>query len=328
MFNKILTVVLLSSFVFLSHATDKNVNCIQATRESRFPYGDEVARADFCVRLSDILTGFVKADAFSNVCALKNDDDTSKELKNALNATQLLDIEQDPASGEWQVKTTSAVTLDDAYAKWETALNCGAVGEQVKNVSSIMKEQFRDSNLVVRTSLIDNPSTGAGAKAEIFAKGAFEATIIGHRIISELEKLKQKESSAQSSANAVNTGIAGLFDAFMSTLKDSVGELTAYETGTGKLTPEVVDSVFKKIEAGEKSVSNQLKTAQTFSESLKESLSSEVKLTRQFELVKNHANGKVADERNEFFGSVQALMKDAWNNFEHLQEGTTFDTNA
>ena len=117
MFNKILTVVLLSSFVFLSHATDKNVNCIQATRESRFPYGDEVARADFCVRLSDILTGFVKADAFSNVCALKNDDDTSKELKNALNATQLLDIEQDPASGEWQVKTTSAVTLDDAYAK-------------------------------------------------------------------------------------------------------------------------------------------------------------------------------------------------------------------
>lgn len=327
MFNKILTVVLLSSFVFLSHAQDKNVNCIKATRESRFPYGDEVARADFCVRLSDILTGFVNAEKFADVCTVKNDGAAAALLNAALNETQLLDIEQDTATGEWKVKSTSPVTLDSVYATWQSALNCD-VSAQITGVADVMKTQFEESNLVVKKDLIDNPTTGAGKKAEDFAKGAFEATIIGHRIISELEKLKQKESSAQSSANAVNTGVAGLFDGFMSTLKESIGKMTADETGTGKITPEDIEAEFLKIEAGEKSVNQQLKTAETFSESLKESLSSEVKLTRQFELVKNHANGKVADERNEFFGSVQALMKDAWNNFEHLQEGTTFDTNA
>ena len=59
---------------------------------------------------------------------------------------------------------------------------------------------------------------------------------------------------------------------------------------------------------------------------MKARLTSDLNLSRQFELVKNHAISKTKDDREEFFGDVKDLMKDAWVNFERLATSDT-DTN-
>lgn len=329
MFKKVLIVAIVSTCLMMSSTAEKNVNCIRATRDSIFPYGDEVARTSFCVRMSDILTGFLNPDKFSGGCQFR--DEEGGLIDQAVNATRGIEITQN-SDGTYRATDDvnndgNSDTVKTAYEKWDAAIDCNEkLSASFEDIENAMISQFKSNNLVVKTILLKNSTTAASE----FAQATFEQQVIASRIIKELNKLKQLESTAQETANAANTAIADMFDGVVSALQEQIAKITSDQTGTGAVSVDDVQDAFDIIDEKVKSAENQLSSSETFAAQMKARLSSDLNLSRQFALVKNHAISTTKSDRQKFFEDVKDVMKDAWVNFERLagkldDKPTTFD---
>ena len=330
MFKKVLIVAIVSTCLMMSSTAEKNVNCIRATRDSIFPYGDEVARTSFCVRMSDILAGFINPSEFSGLCSYTDEAGAGGKIDAAIDATRNISITQN-SDGTYKASDEDdqgvSASIADAYNKWDAAIDCtntdgsSKLDQNANQIEEAMIKQFKSNNLVVKTQLV----TDSKMAAKKFAEATFEQQIIASRIVKELNKLKQLESTAQETANAANTAIADMFDGVIAALQEQIAKITSDQTGTGRVTPKDIEDAFNTIDEKVSSAENQLSSSETFAAQMKARLTSDLNLSRQFELVKNHAISKTKDDREEFFGDVKGLMKDAWVNFERL---ATSDTDA
>ena len=105
--------------------------------------------------------------------------------------------------------------------------------------------------------------------AKKFAEATFEQQIIAARIVKELNKLKQLESTAQETANAANTAIADKFDGVIGALQEQIAKITSDQTGTGRVTPKDIEDAFNTIDEKVSSAENQLSSSETFAAQMK-----------------------------------------------------------
>merc|ERR1719421_358114 len=304
--KSILSITLIASLLLFVNAADDGAKCIKATRNSIFPYGDERARSDFCVRMGDIVSGFSDAGSMKDLCNIKED-----LIAQAVNATQNIVFSTDE-NGVVTANDTSAV--QNAYDLFHDAIDC--------TEADISKKAAEDA---VKSSLLDN----AASALLNFSKATREKGFVSGRVASELDKLKQEQSSAQSTINDANSGLTSYFETLLDTVTNQMTILTERRTGTGKITASDIRSALNSIKNEVKQVDSTLSSTENFAESIKKSLQSDLNLSRQFELVKEKARELVSEERSELMSKLEALMTDAWNNFEALSDGdATFDPNA
>lgn len=315
--KSILSITLIASLLLFVNATDDGAKCIKATRNSIFPYGDERARSDFCVRMGDIVSGFSDAGSMKDLCKIKED-----LIAQAVNATQNIVFSTDE-NGVVTANDTSAV--QNAYDLFHDAIDCYKAEISKTAAEKAVKSQLQNNNLVVKTSLLDN----AASALLNFSKATREKGFVAGRVASELDKLKQEQSSAQSTINDANSGLTSYFENLLDTVTNQMTILTERRTGTGKITASDIQSALNTIKNEVKQVDSTLSSTENFAESIKKSLQSDLNLSRQFELVKERARELVSEERSELMSKLEALMTDAWNNFEALSDGdATFDPNA
>lgn len=312
----ILTVTLIASLLLFTNAADDGARCIKATRESVFPYGDERARSDFCVRMTDIISGFSDAGSMQSLCDVDED-----KIAAAVNATQNIAF----TTTDGVVAADDASAVQNAYDLFHDAINCAKADVSKTDAEDAVKSQLKNNNLVVKTSLLDD---AASALLE-FSKATKEKGFVSGRVATELDKLKQEQASAQSTVNDANSGLTSYFETLLDTVTNQMTILTERRTGTGKITSSDITSALDSIKNEVKQVDGTLSSTENFAESIKKSLESDLELSRQFELVKDKARSEVSTERTALMTNLEALMTNAWNNFEALSEtDATFDPNA
>merc|ERR1711871_283559 len=196
-----LSITLLATLLLFTSASDDGAKCVKATRNSLFPYGDERARADFCVRLTDILSGFASTNKFVELIQAQQDD---AKLNDAVNATQSLTITAN-ADGSYSGVTAE---LDNAYAKWKEVFNFDKVDVSTDDVGAAVKQQL------LYNTLVDEAKT----EAKKFAEANFEELYIAGRVASKLEELKREQTGAENSVNSANSGLKDFFDALLHTV--------------------------------------------------------------------------------------------------------------
>lgn len=316
--KSILSITLIASLLLFVNAEDDGAKCIKATRKSTlFPYGDERARSDFCVRMSDIISGFSDSGSLQDLC--KVDDD---KITQAVNATQ--NIVFYVVDGVVTANDTSAV--DHAYSLFNASLNCDQARDMsITETKKAVETQLQNNNLVVKSSLLQE----SGAALLKFSKAVKEEGFVAGRVASELDKLKQEQSSAQSTINDANSALTSYFETLLDTVTNQMTILTERRTGTGKITSTDVSKVLASIRNEIEQVDGTLSSTENFAQAIKDSLQGDLDLSRQFELVKDRARREVSAERSQLMTDLEALMTNAWDNFEALTtDDATFDPNA
>merc|ERR1719421_1132697 len=144
--KSILSITLIASLLLFVNAADDGAKCIKATRNSIFPYGDERARSDFCVRMGDIVSGFSDAGSMKDLCNIKED-----LIAQAVNATQNIVFSTDE-NGVVTANDTSAV--QNAYDLFHDAIDCTEADISKKSCRrcckiSIAKQQSCCKNIFV-----------------------------------------------------------------------------------------------------------------------------------------------------------------------------------
>ena len=315
----ILTTTLFAALLLFTNANnDDGAQCIKATRAGVFPYGDERARADFCVRMVDILTGFANAGNLDKFCKV---DET--KIDTAVNATQNIAVSQDETTGEYSGDATEIL---NAYTLFNEAIECDNADATFEEIKAAVEKQLKDNNLVVKTTLLSDTA----AKAKDFAHDNFEELFIAGRVASALEDLKREQSGAESSINAANSGITDFFNSLLHTVKSQMATVTERRTGTGKVTATDIQSALAAVQQKVSEVDSQLANGENFAKAVKSSIESNLELTRQFELVKNESKEKVSAARGAYISELDGIMTDAWDNFQRLSDASdaTFDPNA
>lgn len=315
----LLSITLLATLLLFTSASDDGAKCVKATRSSLFPYGDERARADFCVRLTDILSGFASTNKFVELIQVQQDD---AKLNDAVNATQSLTITANP-DGSYSGVTAE---LDNAYAKWKEVFNFDKVDVSTDDVGAAVRQQLLYNNLVVKNTLVDDAKT----EAKKFAEANFEELYIAGRVASKLEELKREQTGAENSVNSANSGLKDFFDALLHTVTSQMAIITERRTGTGKVTSTDIEQALESIQEKVSTVNDKLKNSGEFANQVLSSIEGNLELSRQFELLKKHATDKVSEERGIYIGKLENLMVNAWENFERLSDTSdaTFDPNA